>query len=62
MSCVPLAISSARGCSVVFNGLDIGPMWDFCVNSLCKELGSPYVAACAPPPPCTRCVAVTRNG
>ena len=58
----PRVVELARGCSVVFNGIDIGPMWDFCVNSLCKELGIPYVASCAPPPPCPGCVAVTRNG
>jgi len=45
MASWPEVVALAKQCTVVFNGIDIGPMWDFCVNSLCKELGIPYVAS-----------------
>ncbi|CAE8611416.1 unnamed protein product [Polarella glacialis] len=34
-------VDLARQATVVFNGIDVGVMWDYCVNSLCKELGIP---------------------
>lgn len=37
----PRVVAAAREATIVFNGIDIGPMWDYCVNSLCKELGVP---------------------
>lgn len=40
----PRIVELAREATVVFNGIDVGVMWDFCVNSLCKELGVPLVA------------------
>jgi molybdopterin/thiamine biosynthesis adenylyltransferase len=45
MASWPEVVALAKQCTVVFNGIDIGPMWDFCVNSLCKELSIPYVAS-----------------
>jgi hypothetical protein len=39
------SVELARGATAVFNAIDVGPMWDFCVNSLCKALGLPYAAA-----------------
>lgn len=36
-------VEIARGCDVIFNGIDVGPMWDFCVSSLAKELGKTYI-------------------
>jgi molybdopterin/thiamine biosynthesis adenylyltransferase len=41
----PEVVALAKQSTVIFNGIDIGPMWDFCVNSLCKELSIPYVAS-----------------
>ena len=34
-----------RSCrsDVVFNAIDIGPAWDYCVNTLCLELAVPLV-------------------
>jgi len=40
----PRIVELAREATVVFNGIDVGVMWDYCVNSLCKELGIPLVA------------------
>lgn len=40
----PKIVEAARRATVVFNGIDVGVMWDFCVNSLCKELGLPLVS------------------
>jgi len=37
----PKVVAAAREATVIFNGIDIGVMWDFCVNSLCKNLGLP---------------------
>ncbi|CAK8992526.1 unnamed protein product [Durusdinium trenchii] len=37
-------VELARQSTVVFNAIDSGVMWDFCVNSLCKELGLPLCA------------------
>jgi len=37
-------VEIARKCDVIFNGIDLGPMWDFCVCSLAKELRIPYIA------------------
>jgi len=37
-------VSIARRSTVIFNGVDLGPMWDFCVNALGRELGIPTVA------------------
>mmetsp|Transcript_4293 Transcript_4293/g.10072 ORF Transcript_4293/g.10072 Transcript_4293/m.10072 type:complete len:357 (+) Transcript_4293:320-1390(+) len=37
-------VKIARKCTVLFNGIDLGAMWDYCVCSLAKELGIPYVA------------------
>ena len=45
MACWPEVVALAQQSTVIFNGIDIGPMWDFCVNSLCKELSIPYVAS-----------------
>ena len=28
---------------MVFNAIDIGPAWDYCVNTLCLELAVPLV-------------------
>lgn len=35
----------ARESTVVFNNIDYGATFDFAINSLCKSLGIPYVAA-----------------
>ncbi|CAL1141600.1 unnamed protein product [Cladocopium goreaui] len=37
-------VDLARQSTVVFNAIDVGVMWDFCVNSLCKELEIPLCA------------------
>eukprot|EP00434_Breviolum_minutum_P001823 symbB.v1.2.001615.t1/scaffold80.1/size342472/2 len=37
-------VDLARQSTVVFNAIDVGVMWDFCVNSLCKELELPLCA------------------
>ncbi|CAJ1455438.1 unnamed protein product [Effrenium voratum] len=37
-------VNLARQSTVVFNAIDVGVMWDFCVNSLCKEFGIPLSA------------------
>eukprot|EP00808_Paulinella_micropora_P024218 g32419.t1 len=39
----PEVVNLGRRAHVVFNCIDIGASWDFCVNSLCKELQVPLV-------------------
>ncbi|CAE7577717.1 MOCS3-1 [Symbiodinium necroappetens] len=40
----PKIVELARESTVVFNAIDVGVMWDYCVNSLCKELRIPLCA------------------
>eukprot|EP00930_Biecheleria_cincta_P096701 TRINITY_DN88510_c0_g1_i1.p1 TRINITY_DN88510_c0_g1~~TRINITY_DN88510_c0_g1_i1.p1 ORF type:complete len:962 (+),score=135.46 TRINITY_DN88510_c0_g1_i1:366-3251(+) len=40
----PRIVELAQQATAVFNGIDAGAMWDFCINSLCKELGLPLCA------------------
>ncbi|GAB5357883.1 hypothetical protein AAMO2058_000412900 [Amorphochlora amoebiformis] len=37
-------VEIARRCTAIFNGVDLGPIWDLCVTSLAKEVGVPYIA------------------
>ncbi|CAE7839966.1 MOCS3-1 [Symbiodinium sp. CCMP2592] len=40
----PKIVELARESTVIFNAIDVGVMWDYCVNSLCKELRIPLCA------------------
>jgi len=39
----PRVVEAARNCDVIFNGVDVGSMFDYCANSLAKELGIPLL-------------------